>query len=537
LQKFFFKPYPERLYRALALMLTLSTLKRRKEEEFMSCPPGYLSGCDMVQALVDETPRFDERIMMDIRPTDGWLLNVSTGTTPMGTPIEITQDRFRAVFPNTTKTWTRKVANGPGCSGNPCDPTEHQIGWGADRLTYYAETQSWGTPIICYDQDMHITHAEQHIDQIISDVLRPATSAIHSNYLRKRHLLWSNRKNVATSPDMQFNYQWTLAGPNLDEEQYFDASVSPAMMYKLVPQMLQRRFTPLMMRGYAGKNPFKETSPFIELVLDMDTTWELGRLGGQTGVGPADSPNVLSNWRFESFSAADKYWRYGFGMQLGNFMVRVDDMGLRFNYVTDLGPGANGGNGNRYRYQIVLPFVNSITTGAGGSAGIGDDYNTAFANAQYRIGQIHHKMGMELLVPDAKPLNPEMPFGHRDFGGKWQFVMHDLGADVNGVAIQNKRKNKGQFIADFLNYIRPLHYEFMEVFFFKAEQMPIPLIEPVTADPGYPQQFYGSELPVCPLPSQFNALYGVFPCAVPTGSQDGPVPSPTPLTPNLTPDT
>ena len=76
--------------------------------------------------------------------------------------------------------------------------------------------QSWGTPIICYDQDMHITHAEQHIDQIISDVLRPATSAIHSNYLRKRHLLWSNRRNVATFPEatvqLSMDAGWTQSG-------------------------------------------------------------------------------------------------------------------------------------------------------------------------------------------------------------------------------------------------------------------------------------------------------------------------------------
>ena len=71
----------------------------------------------------------------------------------------------------------------------------------------------------------------------------------------------------------------------------------------------------------------------------------------------------------------------------------------------------------------------------GGAAGLGDDVNGDFLNAQFRLSQIHHKKGMELLVPDAKPLNPDMPFGHRDFGGKWRFAMHDLGADSNGVAI------------------------------------------------------------------------------------------------------
>src|SRR6185503_1575994 len=228
----------------------------------MSCPSNQIiQACDFGQFMVDQTPRFDELILEDIRPVDGWLLNVSTGTTPMGTPTEVTQDRFRSVFPNTTKTWTRKVANGPGCTGNPCDPTEHLIGWGTDRLTWYAEQQSWATPLLCYDQDMHITQAEAHIDQIISEILRPATTAISSNFLRKRALLWGRQKNVANrnsgaiGTDGVFSYTWTLGGVNGDEEIYFDTSAAPSRVFKLVPQMLQNRFNPLMLMGYAGKNP------------------------------------------------------------------------------------------------------------------------------------------------------------------------------------------------------------------------------------------------------------------------------------------
>jgi hypothetical protein len=497
----------------------------------MACPTsGIIAACDFPQFLVDQTPRFDELVMEDIRPTDGWLLNVSTGTTPMGTPTEVTQDRFRHVFPNTTKQWNRVVANGPGCSGNPCDPAEHQIGWGADRLTWYAERQSWATPLLCYDQDMHITHAEEHIAQIISKILRPATTAISSNFLRKRHLLWAKQKNAANSnigsigTDGVFTYAWTLGGTNGDEEIYFDTSASPARIFKLVPQMLQRRFNQLMLRGYAGENPFKDTSPFIELVSDMDTTWELEHLGGQQGVGGTDNPNVLGNWRFTQFDESTKYWRYGFSGQIANYMVRVDPMGLRFNYVSDLGAAVT----NRYRYQIVLPYKNSITTGAGGSAGIGSDANPDYDRAQFSISQIHHKKGMELLVPDAKPLNPEMPFGHRDFGGKWMFVMDNLGADASGTVISNKRRNKGQFIADFKYYVRPMHYEFMEVFFHRREQFCVPEITNCSTDPGYPSQNYQSGLPSCTdpdgtVPDSYNATYGT---GVPTGTQDGPVPQP-----------
>jgi len=277
-----------------------------------------------------------------------------------------------------------------------------------------------------------------------------------------------------------------------------------------------------MLKGYAGENPFKETSPFIELVSDMDTVWELEHLGGQQGVGGSNNPQVLGNWRFTNFDETGKYWRYGFSGQIANYMVRVDPMGLRFNFVTDLGASAAP---NRYRYQIVLPYKNTITTGAGGAAGIGSDANPDFDRAQFCISQIHHKKGMELLVPDARPLNPEMPFGHRDFGGKWQFVMDNLGADSTGFPISNKRRNKGQFIADFNYYVRPLHYEFLEVMFHRREQFCIPEITTCSPDPGYPAQNYQSGLPGCPLPASYAAAYGT---GVPTGAlgQAGPVPQP-----------
>lgn len=472
----------------------------------------------MGQFLVNEVPRFDEMIMNDIRPTDGWILNVSTGTTPMGTPVEITQDRFRAVWPNTTKVWRRVPAAGPGCSGAPCDLPEHQIGWGADRLTYFAEQQSWATPLFCYDQDMHITQAKEHIAQIIDKILRPATTTISSNFLRKRALFWAKYRHMANALMSSFTFQWGLGGVAGDEEIYFDTSAAPTSLFKLVPQMLQNNFNKTMLEGYAGENPFKDTSPFIELVSDMDTTWSLSHLGGQNGVGPANNPNVLGNWRFEQFSQADKYWRYGFSGSLGNYMVRVDPMGLRFNFVADLGAGANGGNGNRYRYQIVLPFTNGTTTGAGGAAGIGSDVNPDYDLAQYAISFQWHKRAMEILVPDATPLNSEMPFGHRDFGGKWQFVMDNLGADIEGNVIENKRRNKGQFIGDFKYYVRPLHTEFARVYFHKREQFCVPEIDVCSASPGYPTQNYNSALPDCPAP---DGLYGT---GVPTGDEAGPVP-------------
>jgi hypothetical protein len=122
------------------------------------------------------------------------------------------------------------------------------------------------------------------------------------------------------------------------------------------------------------------------------------------------------------------------------------------------------------------------------------------------MSYICHKKAMELLVPDSAPLNPEMPFGHRDFGGKWMFQMHDLGGDANGQAIKNAWQNKGRFAAWFKYYIRPLHTEFMEAIFHKRQQNQVFNIDTTNSyTNNYPTQEYNSALPICPVPSCWPA--------------------------------
>ena len=152
-------------------------------------------------------------------------------------------------------------------------------------------------------------------------------------------------------------------------------------------------------------------------------------------------PSVTGNWRFTEWSSANAYWRYGFSGQIGNSWSAPTRWGLRFNFVRDLGAGAGV---NRFRYQIVLPYKNEMTSGAGGAPGLGSVENPDFDRAQFRITYIWHKKGLEALVMDAQPVNPEMPFSSRNFGGKWQFVMDNLGAGENGCVVENKRRNKGQ---------------------------------------------------------------------------------------------
>jgi hypothetical protein len=482
-------------------------------------------GSAFAQFLVNQEPVYDKLILADIRPTDGWIGNVDVGTFDSNSGTQHTLDRFNAVFPNTTKTWRPTAA--ANCLGTPCDKIENNIGWGASRLVYFLEEQSWSTPLLCYDQDMHVTHAKEHFRYIISDILKPATSAIMSNFLRKRTAQFADKKWVASALMSSFTYQWVLGGTGNDEEIYIDTDAIPTS--KLTPQMLQRRVEPLMRIGYMGKQPFKDMPPLIELITDMETCWELDRLGGSTGVGGGGNPSVAANWRFEQWDMASKYWRYGFSGQIGNFAVRVDPLGLRFNYV--------GIVGGKYRFQVVLPYKNVVSSGAGGAAGIKSVNNDDYDNACYGWSYIFHRKGIQALVSDATPINPEMPFSSRNFGGKWQFVMDNLGTDASGCVIENKRRNKGQFIADFKLAIRPQYTEFLDLIFHMREPACVIEVSPCKVDCDYPTQSYSSENEPCPADAAtqtitpvLNAETGTYEVQASTIKCDGGLVSHAPLT-------
>jgi len=421
---------------------------------------------------------------------DGWMAHVTSGTFAAWSGNQHTRDRFNHVYPNVTKVWLAvDVGN---CVGTPCDKNEHLIGWGATRLTYFLEEQSWQTGLLCYDQEMHITHAKEQFAYIISKILKPATGQIQDNFLRKRGAQFADNKFICNrnfgSAASNFTYSWVVVG---DEEIFIDCNANPASVFKLTPQMLQRLVEPLLRIGYLGENPFSDkTPPMLELVTDTQTCWELDKLGGQQGVGGV--PSISGNWRFEQWDAANKYWRYGFSGQIGNYTTRVDPMGLRFNFV-----GASPTTPGLFRYQVVLPYKNIPSSGAGGAAGIKSINNPDFDFAQFTWSYIWHPKGIECLVAEAMPVNPEMPFAARNFGGKWQFVMDNLGADINGCVIENKRRNKGQFIGDFKQAIAPNYTEFLVLMFHKREPSCVIEIQTCNPDPGYPVQTYSSANTSC----------------------------------------
>lgn len=462
----------------------------------MACTNGTITGSQFAQWLVDQQPVYDKLIIEDIRYTDGFIGHVDMGTFESASGTQHTRDRFNHVYPDTTQQWNDVVAS--QCVGTPCDPVENIIGWGSTRLVYGLEQQSWQTPLLCFDQLMHITNAKEQFRYIIGKILKPATSTILSMFLRKRGLLWADNKIVANSSQTAFTFNWVTSGT---QEIYFDTSAAPTTVFKLTPQQLQRWVEPLLRVGYNGAMPFKEKRPpMLELVTDTQTLWELDRLGGATGVG--GTPSISGNWRFEQWDAANKYWAYGFSGQLGNYTTRVDVEQLRFNYV-----GLSPAGGGLHRYQVVLPLKNVPSSGAGGGAGLKSINNPAYDNAQFAISFIWHPRGIQMLVADATPINSEMPFASRDFAGKWQFVMDNLGADASGCVIRNPRRNKGQFIADFKQAVAPWYTEFLVAFFHKREPSCISNINTCNADPGYPTQTYTSDPGACPDDGPYTLLF------------------------------
>lgn len=434
---------------------------------------GCINPQEFAQFLDQQLPIYDSQIIRDIRPTDGWIGHVSVGQWDPFDGVSHTRDRFRQVQPNVTKQWSQ-VKNDACLGGGdaPCDPKENFIGWGYDRISYFQERQSWRSQLMCFDQILTVNRAQEHVDQIVADILRPSTSRIASFYLRKRAADYAGGKFLADKNLTPFTYTWGVVG---DEEIYLNTSGEPAS--KITPQMLQRRVAPLRNVGYFGKwtnDPFfGGYDSLIELCTDDDTCWELDK--------SATNLQVADNWRFQMWDAAHEYYKYGMGGQLGNYMVRIDPFPLRFNKVST------------NKFQIVLPYKNVNAT-----VGIGSDDNPDFHKARYQFSIIHHRMALKLRVQRMEQVNAAMPFAVRDLSGMWRFATNDLGMDCEGNPIANYRGNKGFFFADFQYSTEPVYVEWENLIFHQREPAFIIEVPACAADPGYPSQVYNSSNTPCP---------------------------------------
>jgi len=376
------------------------------------------------------------------------------------------------VFPDLSGVWEDVTA--ASCVGQPCDPSSTKIGLGFTRDSYKLQRRAYETDLFCFDQILSADRAKQQFAHVIR-TLRRASSLITSHRFRTEAL------RIA-------KYKWALANNTLvpitatwDATQTL-LTVSTLPTSKLSPRHLQRRVQPQIREGALSEDINRGSQPMLEFVSDMDEIW--GMVEG--------NPELTDHWRFNDFNSTDAkaFYKYGWQGTVGNYGVRADWTALRFNVKQTNADGSA-------ILQLVFPYTNVSAT-----EGLKEQVNPDFDNARIQLDFIWHRKAMTSLVRDTTAINPEMPFAMRDFAGKWQFVLDNLtcGTDVNGnpIAVDNARRNKGKFIADWAYATKAEYPELAEAFLHLREPACIVDVPPCANDPGYPAQSYGSANALCP---------------------------------------
>lgn len=412
--------------------------------------------------LIRRAEHLDNDLIKDVTPTDGWIGHVETGSFAAFDGVSHTFDRINRVYPDLSGCWEDVVAG--SCLGTPCDPVEKRIGLGSTRDSYNLQRKSYGSDLFCFDLMMSADRAVEQMAGYV-ETLRFAAQVIISDRLKHEALRGAGTKVVANATMAPFTFT-----TNADCTQ-ITPSVLPTSVITI--QMLQRMVQPLMLNGAAGTDP--DMAGMFEYVTDMETGWKM-----------REGNTALSNlFRFQDFSVGGKLYKYGITEGMGNFGFRYDLYSLRYQLLAD-----------GVTLQEVKPYTNVAAT-----SGIKGIPNDAFINARYQIDFIHNRRFMKTLALSPESVNPMMPFAKRDLGGKWQFVMDNLGADANGCVIENTRRNKGKFIADWVNATKFQRPEWEVAILTLRDRSCITVSVPCNADNGYPTQDYNSANAVCPNPN------------------------------------
>ena len=441
--------------------------------------------------IAKKSEHLDDNIITSMHPLDSqWIGHVSTGRFAAEDGIEHTYDRFENVVP---KLGAWNDVQNASCVGTPCDKTSTKVGLGFTRDSYKLQEASYETDLFCWDLILSADRATQQFAHFVR-VLRRISTIVWSYRFRTEALRIAKFRWVLSGNTLiQCNATWNAAMTRLTLTPVV-AGQSIIPTSKLTARHLQRRVDPQIRAGAEGPTINKNMQPMLELVTNMETVW---------GLVEGDS-NLTDHWRFQSFTDAAKYYRYGWTGSVGNFGLRSDAFSLRFNIVSQ--------SASSVVLEVVFPYTNIAAT-----EGIKEDVNNDYENTRVQADFIWHRKAMTSLVRDAKAINPEMPFAARDFAGKWQFVMDNLTCGtqqvpvyVNGVItnpvqfttipipVNNERRNKGKFITDFGGAIKAEYPELAEVFISLREPACIVDIPTCTAYPSpYPAQSYESANAVC----------------------------------------
>lgn len=392
--------------------------------------------------LTKNTEHIDDQILKDWYPTDdAWVGHVSTGMFPAESGLQHSWDRFHMAYPDLTGGRTSLLAaNGIGgafssandgvfantslgCDGTPCNPAEKLIGYGMTRTNYSLKGESHATDLICWDQQMTVDKAKEKWSLFV-DALKKISSIINSNWFKVEALAGCGNLQIcgASGSTIAITRGTTLTS---NDTKIVHGGVLPTST--LTVPYLNSFQEPLQLEGY-----FQEkfgAVPAFKLITDLMTSNSLRE----------QNPALSNLWAIPTFAAGGDYYKYGVTSGVGNFMIAIDQLPLRFN---------DDGAGNLVR---VFPYENVAA-----SVGVKRQVSIQFLNADYQLDFLWHPMAMTILTLDATSINPEMPFLVRDFAGRWRFAMDNL--VVNGAPVDNKRRNKGLWYADFktaTKYERP----------------------------------------------------------------------------------
>lgn len=450
--------------------------------------PDQITCQQFTDFLIRRTPHYDVDILRDVTPVRGWIGQVPTGSWGAFEGVSKIGHRIRRMFPSLSSCWTPVIDS--GCIGTPCDPVRKKVGFGFDQFTYSLEEIFYETDIFCFPLVMSADAAKEQFAALISG-LREATVWIWNHHYRMEAVRIAKRQVLAGVAMADANPVFSADCTEMT------TSGEPTSI--LTIQFLQRFVEPLILDGYMGENPLP-AKMMIELITDVITSNDLRE----------NNPALVNYLRLGQVADFADLYRYGITGSIGNFLIHPDPTPLRYQQA----------EGSTTLYQLVLPYENVPST-----EGIGADQNWAYVNARFQWSFLWHRGAMRSLVRRSEPINSQMPFGARDFGGRWKFVMDNMTCrdPETGelVPVDNVERTKGKFIANFSAGTKPEHTEWAVAIFHLRQISCLVDVTPCAPPVTYYEQDYSSANAPCPQDEMEYTVAGDGPWMVTEASCNG----------------